>query len=124
MATVGDWVVAEYNSGVYVGEVVEITHSGKAAVRIEAVLKHPDQGDLHHPQKGDAKRFFQRRALAHTEIALVPQHYLQAHTGEVPDYEASLRTALEREERRLEQIELWAHRSLDELKGLRKDYGF
>lgn len=123
MAHVGDVVRAIYNSGEYIGEVVEITASNKTAVKIAAVIKHPDQGDLHHPMKGDARRFFQRKALAFGEIALVPFHDLRPYSGEIPDYQASLLNALNRETERLQQIELWAHRSLLELADLRKEYG-
>jgi kinase-associated protein B len=124
MVQVGDQVIASYNSGEYFGEVVELTPSNRFAVKILAVIKHPDQGDLHHPMKGDARRFFQRRALAYSEITLVDTSSLRPYNGDIPEYQASLLQALEREMKRVQQIELWAHRSLDELKGLAADYGF
>jgi len=124
MVQVGDQVIAGYNSGEYYGEVVELTPSNRYAVKILAVIKHPDQGDLHHPMKGDARRFFQRRALAFNEITLVDASSLRSYSGEIPDYQSSLLNALNREMIRVQQIELWAHRSLDELKGLAADYGF
>jgi len=124
MVQAGDQVIAVYNTGEYIGEVVEITPSNRYAVKVLAVIKHPDQGDLHHPMKGDAKRFFQRRAHAFGEITLVEASGLRPYRGEVPDYKASLLNALNREMNRVQQIELWAHRSLDELQGLASDYGF
>jgi len=124
MFEVNDWVLAEYNTGEYIGQIIELTPSGKLAVRIAAILKHPDQGDLHHPMQGDARRFFQRKALAFGEIALIVPRSARPYDGQVPDYESSLQEAFDREKRRLEQIALWAQRSLAELDGLRKDYGF
>lgn len=124
MVQVGDRVIAAYNSGEYYGEVVELTPSNRYAVKILAVIKHPDQGDLHHPMKGDARRFFQRRALAYSEITLVDTPSIRPYSGEIPDYQVSLFNALNKEMKRVQQIELWAHRSLDELKGLAADYGF
>lgn len=124
MIQVGDQVVTTYNSGEYIGEVVEFTASGRSAVKVLSVLKHPEQGDLHHPMKGDARRFFQRRALAFGEITLIDIPNLRQFDGEVPDYQASLHNSLNRELKRVQLIELWAHRSKDELVGLYKDYGF
>lgn len=46
---IGDHVIAEYKTGVYYGEVVEMSSTMKAAVRILAVKEHPTQGDLHNP---------------------------------------------------------------------------
>jgi kinase-associated protein B len=124
MFAVGDKVIAEYKSGEYIGEIIELTPSNKLAVRIASVMKHPDQGDLHHPMQGDAQRFMQRRALAFGEIALIVPHNARPYEGHVPAYEASLKDSVDREKRRLEQLALWAKRSLVELEGLEKDYGF
>ena len=69
----GDLVKASYKSGEYIGEIVEMTRS-KAAVKVLAVLKHPAQGDLHHPYEVDGVMFMQRKALSYQEIALMPQY--------------------------------------------------
>ena len=54
----GDVVQAEYKSGIYVGEVVEVkAERRKALIKVLAVLKHPDQGDLHHPGQADVPLF-------------------------------------------------------------------
>lgn len=119
--TVGDLVKASYKSGEYIGEVMELSER-KAAVRVLAVLKHPAQGDLHHPRRADVSFFHQRKALAHQEIALMPLPTLLLYTGEVPDYHESLRTALIQELGELTKQLDYATRSLEELKLLEKDY--
>ena len=62
----GDKVKAVYKTGEYIGELVTITDQ-KSLVKILAVLKHPTQGDLHHPLEVDGVFFHQRRALAFQE---------------------------------------------------------
>jgi len=119
--TVGDRVRASYKSGEYIGEVMELSER-KAAVRVLAVLKHPAQGDLHHPGKADVNLFHQRRALAFQEIALMPLPTLLLYSSEVPDYRASLKNALDREVRDLQGQLNYASRALDELKSLQADY--
>ncbi|MDR6549708.1 kinase-associated lipoprotein B [Paenibacillus qinlingensis] len=119
---VGDRVVAEYKTGVYFGEVVEITSSMKAAVRILAVKDHPTQGDLHNPMDPSVAFFHQRRALSHQEIALMPMATIRAYAGEVPDYQVSLKRALMAQMDKLSDMEAWARRSLQELDQLSKEY--
>ncbi|WP_438432859.1 sporulation phosphorelay system protein KapB [Gorillibacterium sp. sgz500922] len=119
--TVGDRVRASFKSGEYIGEVMELSER-KAAVRVLAVLKHPAQGDLHHPGRADVLLFHQRRALAFQEIALMPLPTVVLYSGEIPDYRASLRSALDREVRGLQEQWNYASRALQELKALEEDY--
>jgi kinase-associated protein B len=117
----GDLVKASYKSGEYIGEIVEMTRS-KAAVKVLAVLKHPAQGDLHHPYEVDGVLFLQRKALSYQEIALMPQYSLFAYSGEVPEYRESLLTALEAEMAMCRKLAQWGQRSLQELEQLAQEY--
>lgn len=115
-------VQALYKSGLYIGELFEV-RSNKAVVEILAVINHPAQGDLHHPYVADVPLFHQRRALAFKEKALVSFAHLSPFEGEVPDYEASLRHALEQEMKAvLERNDPWGEQAYAQLKGLEKDY--
>lgn len=53
----GQIVTASYKTGEYIGEVIELMSTGKAAVRILAVVKHPAQGDLHNPMNRTCRSF-------------------------------------------------------------------
>ncbi|MCR8631846.1 MULTISPECIES: kinase-associated lipoprotein B [Paenibacillus] len=119
---IGSVVTAEYKTGEYAGEVVEVSPSGKIAVKILAVIKHPTQGDLHNPMDPNVPFFHQRRALAFQEIALIPRYSLKTFHGTVQDYRTSLERALHSEIRQLKQTVHWAERSLQELEQLQKDY--
>ncbi|MFS0723924.1 sporulation phosphorelay system protein KapB [Paenibacillus sp. 1P07SE] len=119
--TSGTIVKMNYKSGVYVGELVE-PGSPRAVVKVLAVLKHPDQGDLHHPYNPDVPMFHERRALSYTEKALVPLRDIQPHAGDVPDYKASLELALQAEIEMLDKLKRWAERGLQQLDGLRREY--
>ncbi|NOU65037.1 kinase [Paenibacillus sp. LMG 31461] len=119
---IGDRVIAEYKTGVYYGEVVEMSSSMKAAVRILAVKDHPTQGDLHNPMDPSVAFFHQRRALSHQEIALMPIATIRPYAGEVPDYQVSLKRALLAQIDKLSDMEAWARRSLQELDQLNKEY--
>ena len=118
----GSIVRATYKSGEYIGELVEFTRT-KAAVKVLAVVKHPAQGDLHHPMETEGVLFHQRRALAYGEIALMHQSSLLPFHGEVPDYQTSLKAALEKEMEMLRKMARWANRSLEELEKLKQEYG-
>lgn len=118
---IGDIVKAEYKTGLYAGTIVDIAPP-RALVEIAAVIKHPQQGDLHHPFEPDVPLFHQRRASAFREKVWVPLAQLEPYSGPIPDYEESLRTALEAEIRLLQRMIRWAERSLAELEALRNDY--
>lgn len=118
----GSIVRASYKTGEYIGELVEYTRT-KAAVKVLAVVKHPAQGDLHHPMETDGVLFHQRKALAYGEIALMHQSSLLPYHGEVPDYQSSLKAALEAEMEVLRKTARWANRSLEELEKLKREYG-
>lgn len=119
---VGDRVRASYKSGEYIGEIVEMMRS-KAAVKVLAVVKHPAQGDLHHPYEVDGVFFHQRKALSYREIELMPFYTLSAYKGEVPDYHTSLLSALQEEIDMSRKMARWGQRSLEELEKLKEEYG-
>lgn len=118
----GQTVTAAYKTGEYIGEVVELMSTGKVAVRILAVVKHPTQGDLHNPMNPDVPYFHERRALAYQEIALMPPQTIAAYHGAIPDYKQSLLQALEREIAAYDRLRRFAERSLAELEKLKQDY--
>lgn len=91
---VGDIVEAHYNSGIYIGEMVE-DRRNFLLIKILAVKKHPEQGDLHKPGQVDGIAFFERKALAQNELANVQRRKVFPYSGEVPDYNASLKEAIE-----------------------------
>jgi kinase-associated protein B len=123
--SVGSIVTAKYKTGEYIGEVVELSSTSKAAVQIMAVVQHPAQGDLHNPMDPNVPFFHQRRALAFREIALMPLYTIQPYDGEVPDYKASLEQSLQAEMESMKQspYKEWAERCLQELEQLKKEYG-
>ncbi|GIP32696.1 kinase-associated lipoprotein B [Paenibacillus sp. J2TS4] len=120
---VGEIVQAEYKTGKYVGKIVEWNPNGsKAAVQVLAVLNHPMQGNLHHPMNPDVSYFHQRRALANQEIALMPLETLQAYSGPIPEYEASLKEALRADIEALTKSIRFSEKCLSELHALQKEY--
>ncbi|MDQ0875410.1 kinase-associated protein B [Paenibacillus sp. V4I3] len=119
---IGDRVTAEYKTGAYFGEVVEVSSSMKAAVRILAVKEHPTQGDLHNPMDPSVAFFHQRRALSYQEIALMPISTIRPYAGQIPEYQDSLKRALQAQISKLSEMEAWARRSLQELDQLQKEY--
>ncbi|MDB5051999.1 MAG: kinaseassociated protein [Bacilli bacterium] len=117
----GDFVIAAYKTGEYIGEIVEAS-AIKAAVKVLAVLKHPAQGDLHNPMQANVAFFHQRRALAYQEIALMPLHTISPYGKTIPDYKESLYRALHDEMEELKHAMLFAQKCLNELESLEKDY--
>lgn len=119
--TVGDKVRASYKTGIYLGEVVELS-AMRAAVRVLAVLKHPAQGDLHQAHRTSMPLFYQRRALSFREIALMPLPTVTLYEGSIPEYRESLQKALRFEISDLEQKKEFAEKSLAHLRELEEDY--
>lgn len=120
----GQIVVAEYKTGVYLGTIVDWNPDrSKAAVQIQAVVKHPEQGNLHFPHNPDVAFFHQRRALAYQEIALMPVQTCQPYSGDIPDYTSSLEEAIKRDMDELEKKIRYSERCLRELRALREEYG-
>ncbi len=90
---IGDIVEATYNS-VHVGKIVA-DKGNFWLVEILAVLKHPMQGDLHHPGEVEGVAFHERKALAFREKANVRKRFTERYEGEIPSYAESLKHAVE-----------------------------
>lgn len=89
---IGDIVQTSYNSGTYIGKVLE-DRRNFFLVEVLAVLSHPKQGDLHNPGQVDGVAFHERKALAFTEKMNARKRKVQPYHGEVPRYKASLQQA-------------------------------
>ncbi|KAB2334707.1 kinase [Cytobacillus depressus] len=119
---IGDQVTAIYKTGKYIGEVTDIRPQ-HYLVRVLAVGKHPMQGDLHNPKNADVPMFHERRALAYKEQTNVPKQMVKRFEGEIPEYIASLKAALEKMKQELkDDHSAWAMRSLKNAETLEKDY--
>lgn len=118
---IGELVTVKVRSGIYVGEVYEL-YGTRLVVKILAVTKHPEQGDLHHPYDPDVPMFHERRALAYTEKTTVLPRDVQPYHGEVPDYKASLDKAAQQELHRLDKLQRWAVKSVANMQDIIKTY--
>ncbi|WP_224723814.1 kinase-associated lipoprotein B [Paenibacillus vietnamensis] len=118
---VGDLVKAEVRSGQYIGEVMELG-GPRALVKVLAVMKHPEQGDLHNPYNPDVPMFHERRALSYTEKTTVPLRDIVRYEGSVPDYVESLRAAAAAEIAALDRLQRWAAKGLEQMLQLQKEY--
>jgi len=119
---IGDIVTAIYKTGKYIGEITEerVQHY---LVRVLAVLNHPMQGDLHHPKSADVQIFHERRALAYREQTNVPKQMVKHYVEEIPEYQESLRIAVDKLSKELVEADSpWADKSLEIIKGLEQDY--
>lgn len=120
---IGDYVTAFYKTGKYVGEITQIRSNGYIVVKTLAVLKHPMQGDLHHPKQADVEFFHERKALAHLEQTNVPAKMVKSFKGEFPAYKDSLAEALSALRADLrEDPSDWAARSLECLEKIESEY--
>ena len=119
---VGNVVTGIYKTGKYLGEITEIRPQ-HYLVRVLAVMKHPMQGDLHHPKDADVHMFHERKALSFREQTNIPKQMVKPFEGEVPDYQESLKAALEKLRQELvEAGSEWANMSMRALETLQKDY--
>ncbi|MFC5652908.1 kinase-associated lipoprotein B [Paenibacillus solisilvae] len=119
----GALVVIRYKTGEYVGEVME-AGTPRSLVKVLAVLKHPEQGDLHNPYNPDVPMFHERRALSYTEKTNIPAGDMEPYHGEIPDYKESLKHALAADIAELDRLKRWAERGLGQLEQLHKEYKF
>ncbi|SFA91502.1 kinase-associated protein B [Lentibacillus halodurans] len=91
--SIGDIVQVKYNSGKYIGEVME-DRGERYLVKVHAVVKHPMQGDLHNPGETEGVFFQVRKALARYEKMNVVKSAVKRFDGELPDYQTSLQEAV------------------------------
>ncbi|MCM3672298.1 MULTISPECIES: kinase-associated lipoprotein B [Peribacillus] len=119
---IGDKVTAIYKTGKYIGEVTDIRPAAYL-VKVLAVLKHPMQGDLHNPKQTEVSMFHQRRALAFREQTNVPKNMVRTFDEEIPEYQESLREAVEKMKGTLSEAQTeWNDKSLRLLEDLAADY--
>lgn len=119
---IGSIVTGIYKTGKYIGEITDIRPQ-HYLMRVLAVVKHPMQGDLHSPKDADVLIFHERRALSHREQANIPKPMVKPFEGEIPDYQESLKTAVDKMKKELaETPSNFAELSLQALESLEKDY--
>lgn len=121
-AYIGQIVTANYNSGKYIGEVME-DRGKNYLVKVLAVTKHPIQGDLHNPGQTDNVFFHQRKALSYQEKMNAPKSAVQPFEGEVPEYQNSLKRAFHELKSKLEENDTeFNQKARDNLLDLEKRY--
>lgn len=117
---IGDLVLAKYNSGTYIGKVLE-DRNNFLLVEVLAVKEHPMQGDLHKRGKVEGVAFFERKALAYREKMNARKRTTQIYDGEVPSYAQSLKEAVEAFREQLEaEKTAFNEKSLEKLAILEK----
>ncbi|GGA76586.1 sporulation phosphorelay system protein KapB [Ornithinibacillus halotolerans] len=119
---IGDIVQVPYKSGSYVGELVE-ERQDKYLIKVIAVLKHPMQGDLHHPKQVENVIFHERKALAQYEKVYVLKEIVQPYQDELIDYSTSLKEAVKIYREQLEAKEsAYNKEALRALKSVEENY--
>lgn len=119
---INDIVTAHYKTGKYIGEITNVGEQSYL-VRVLAVLKHPTQGDLHHPKDAEVMLFHTRRALAFREQTNVPKKMVKIFEGDIPNYHDSLKVAVDELKEQLSKEEsAWHKKSLEALNELKADY--
>lgn len=122
MVQINDIVQARYNSGEYIGRVLE-ERGNFFLVEVLAVLKHPQQGDLHHLGEVDGVAFHERKALAFREKFNARKRTTKCYDGDVPSYEESLKKALDAIKQELtERNDEFGKLSLERIADLERDF--
>lgn len=120
--TVGDIVETNYNSGTYIGEIIQ-DKGNFALVKILAVIKHPMQGDLHNRGQVEGVAFHERKALAYQEKMNARKRMTKHYDGEVPDYAESLKEAVEQYKQALQTEDTpFNQKSLEKIADLEKHF--
>src|SRR5690625_2643271 len=99
---VGDIVKTRYNSGTYIGKVIE-DRRNFLLVEVLAVIEHPAQGDLHQPGQVEGVAFHERKALAFKEKMNARKRDTEKYEEEVPSYVSSLKESLDKLKTQLEE---------------------
>lgn len=119
---IGDHVKAHYNSGTYLGKVIE-DRKNRYLVEVLAVYKHPIQGDLHSPKQVDGVAFHERKALSYREKMNAKPAAMFIYEEEIPRYADSLKIAVEnlREQLQKEDTE-YNEKALEKIADLEEHY--
>lgn len=119
---VGDHVRAHYNSGTYIGKIIE-DRGNRYLVEVLAVDKHPIQGDLHSPKEVQGVAFHERKALAYREKMNAKKPATFAYDKEIPDYAESLKAAVEKIRNTLKAEDTeYNKKALEKIAALEKHY--
>src|SRR5699024_5559597 len=91
---VGSIVETDYNSGTYIGKVIE-DRGNYWLIEVNAILKHPTQGDLHNPEQDEAEGvvFHEHKALAYREKLNDHKRKTKVYIAEVHSYVDSLKNS-------------------------------
>lgn len=118
----GQTVTFFNKTGKYIGEITDI-YPDHYVVRTLSVLKHPMQGDLHHPKETDVAFFHERKALAFREQSNIPLKMVKPYDGDVPHYNESLIQAVDKLRNELLKENTDFHiKSLECLKSIQREY--
>ena len=109
-----------HKTGVYGVSIKEET-GNQILVQVEQVIKHPKQGDLHHPNETEGVFFHERKALSHFEKRYATPSQLREFNVEVIPYEDSLQHAITHLENQLKRGKR-IHDCLKNLNRLKEDY--
>ncbi|MFD1039483.1 kinase-associated lipoprotein B [Virgibacillus byunsanensis] len=119
---IGETVRAHYNSGTYIGEVIE-DRGERLLIKVLAVHKHPIQGDLHNPGEVSGVFFHERKALAQFEKMNVKKPAVHPFDGDIPTYSESLKTAVEKlKEKLMTKESVYNQKALQALNELEEKY--
>ncbi|MDT4049636.1 sporulation phosphorelay system protein KapB [Staphylococcus arlettae] len=111
-----------HKTGVYGVSIVE-EETQRILVKVEQVIKHPKQGDLHNPTDVEDVFFHERKALSQYEKRYTTKSQLRPFdVAELP-YTESLQQALSTlETKLLKEDTVHAQKSLTNLQRLKEDY--
>ncbi|WP_335870357.1 kinase-associated lipoprotein B [Bacillus sp. 2205SS5-2] len=119
---INEFVTGIYKTGKYIGELTN-ENDISYVVRILAVLKHPVQGDLHHPKQVNQGFFHERKALAFREQANIPKTMVKPFQGEIPNYQDSLHHTFHELLSTLQQGDsIYAQKSIETLRSIQREY--
>lgn len=87
---VGSIVETDYNSGIYIGKIIE-DRGNSWLIEVQAISKHPTQGDLHNPEQTEGVAFHERKALGPREKLNGRKRKTYLYSSDVPNYVDSLK---------------------------------
>lgn len=111
-----------HKTGVYGVEIVEESND-QVLVKVMQVIKHPKQGDLHHPNEVEGVFFHERKALSLYEKRFTTKSKLKPFEDEIMPYTDSLQQAITTLENKLNTSDTpFNQQSLACLEALKTDY--
>lgn len=111
-----------HKTGVYGVEIVEESND-QVLVKVMQVIKHPKQGNLHHPNEVEGVFFHERKALSLYEKRFTTKSKLKPFEDEIMPYTDSLQQAITTLENKLNTSDTpFNQQSLACLEALKTDY--